>query len=113
MFGKMMKRRGLPSIEDWFGPMDERELVECLAVGDDEPLLRAVVHVLHRESLKLSGSAGGTDLPAEQAKGLAMSACAVEDACDELLRLVEVARRRVRGAEMGDHKGAPVRDEGR
>ena len=89
----------LSSIEDRFGPMDERELVECLAVGDDDPLLRAVVHVLHRESLKLADRAGATGLGAAEAKGLAMSACAVEDSCDELLRIVEVARRRRAGEE--------------
>ena len=67
-------------------------------MADDDPLLRAVVFVLHRESLTLGELAGGVERPAEQAKGLAMSARAVEDACEELLRLVEAARR-VRSGE--------------
>jgi hypothetical protein len=80
--------------------MEERELLEALSVEDDEPLLRAVMHVLHRENLKLAGLAGTQTLPAAEAKGLAMASCAVEDACDELLRLVEVARARKRGREL-------------
>jgi len=80
------------SVVRYFEPMEARELMESLAVEDDDPLLRAVVHVLHKNSLELGAQSGALELDAAASKGLAMSACAVEDACDELLRLVERAR---------------------
>ena len=83
----------------FFEPMEERELLEALGVADDEPLLRAVVHVLHGQSLVMAEQAGTAGLPSEQAKGFAMASVAVEDACDEILRLAEEGRRKRRGQE--------------
>lgn len=79
-----------------FEPMSREELMEVLAVADEEPWLRAVVHVLHKNALELATQAGVAELPAAEAKGLAMAASAVEDVSDELMALVDLARQRRR-----------------
>lgn len=81
----------------YFQPMQDREMMEALAVEDEEPLLRAVVHMLHGNSLRLAEQAGLPSVRADVAKGLAMASSAVEDACDELLETVEKARRKRAG----------------
>lgn len=90
-------RGGCGTAIRYFAPLEARELLENLAVEDDNPLLRAVVHLLHRKRLELADRAGADGLPADEAKGLAMASAGVEDAADELLELVEKARAARRG----------------
>lgn len=87
------RRRARKRVVRYFEPLPDRELREVLAVEDDEPLLRAVVHVLHSHGLRLAEQAGAVGLAAEESKGLAMASVAVEDACDDLLEQVERARK--------------------
>jgi hypothetical protein len=96
----MKRKTKWSKIEERFRPLaDGNELREALSVGDDNLLLRALVHVLHRKALELSEQAGMPALPTDQAKGLAMSAGAVEDAADELLQMVDEARKAMRGVK--------------
>lgn len=87
-------------IEERFKPLgDGNQLREALAVADDNLLLCALVHVLHRKALELSQQAGAPAMPADQAKGFAMASSAVEDAADELLELVDEANKAMRGVK--------------
>jgi len=80
-------------IEDEYGAMETNELFEVLAVGRDEPWLRAVCHILHKNSLIQAEMAGSPALDSEISKGHAMAAVAIEDCSDELIRLTEKALR--------------------
>lgn len=94
----LLKRRRIRNkwreVEERFKPLaDGEKLREALAVDDENLLLRGLVHVLHHKSLELLEQSGVPEHPAEVAKGFAMASCAVEDAADELLQLVDEARK--------------------
>lgn len=80
-------------VEDRFDPLARDELLTAFAVGDDEPLLQAVIHVVHAMEIERGDDAGGSGLPAEQAKGYAMAASALKDAQTEILDWVDQANR--------------------
>jgi len=78
-------------IQDQYGAMEADELLEILAVPEDEPWLRAVYHIFHKNSLIQAEMAGSYEMDAPRSKGHAMAAVAIEDSCDELLRTTERA----------------------
>lgn len=87
----------MPKVEDRFEPMRQDELQTAFAVADDEPLLEAVIHVLHAMEIERADDAAASGLPAEISKGYSMAQGALKDAQEEILRWVDEANRTKRG----------------
>ena len=86
--------------EDRFSALKRDELLSAFAVGDDEPLLQAVIHVLHANEIECGDSAGGAGVSAEVAKGHAMAAAALKNAQEDLLEWVDEANKAKRNEDV-------------
>lgn len=88
-----------PQTESRFDPLTRDELLTAFAVGDDDPLLMAIIHVVHAMEIERGDNAGSSALPPEQAKGYAMAAAALKDAQEEILGWVDQANKAKRNAQ--------------
>lgn len=87
-----------PLTAERFDPLRKDEMLTAFAVGDDEPLLQGVVHVLHAMEIERGDNASESGISAEVSKGYAMAQGALKEAGEEILRWVDDAN----GAKRGD-----------
>jgi hypothetical protein len=96
------RRRRARSVEAQMSPLETKEILDGLAVEEDDPTYKAVRHVIHARSLQLAGLAGAPGMAAEESKALAMSAACVEDVNDEIEDIAKRALAARRGAAQED-----------
>lgn len=91
--GLIHERHPRPQTEDRFSPLKADELLTAFAVGDDEPLLEAIVHVVHAMEIERGDNASIVDLDPATAKAYAVASGALKDAQEEILDWVDRANK--------------------
>ena len=89
---KTQKRSPMPvrlKTEDRFSPLRVEELLSAFAVGDDDPLLEGVIHVLHALEIERGDQASIIELDPATAKAYSVAAGTLKDAQEELLAWVD------------------------
>jgi len=105
---------------NWFGsgrkrmayvaPMKEERLLECFAGAAENRLLEGVLYVLRRLEERARADAAAVDAPDGKTVRHAMRMSAFQEAEEEVLEMVDLAERRISGAD--DGKGSPRRKRG-